>query len=149
MEMRFVRIASPRSYPPFLHIVLCLSAFRADCIQTAGRKGFPVETFASARFVRIASVPPANPSGRHPALPQRVSCGLHHASLGRRLRDLGLCLSAFRADCIGAGERESDGGVVFASARFVRIASWSWWTSSSRWGFASARFVRIASLSLV
>ena len=171
MEMRFVRIASkllaekdfllrplPQRVSCGLHrfhlpihqadTLLCLSAFRADCIVDACRFYERYTIFASARFVRIASSAPD------------ILC-LPHT----------LCLSAFRADCIYLDDCVEGREEAFASARFVRIASTPWstpWTENlslpqrvscglhlgdtfvwyARGNFASARFVRIASAKL-
>ena len=77
--MRFVRIASQFAAKKDPSEFLCLSAFRADCIYLDDCVEGREEAFASARFVRIASL---DKLAAHYNLPR-------------------LCLSAFRADCIG------------------------------------------------
>ena len=101
---------------------LCLSTFHADCIFLTARKDgqhftlpqhvpcglhqqttsgkLPSASFASARFMRIASRPG-----------------------GGSIQKCDLCLSTFHADCILRAMAQRGCSDCFASARFMRIAS--------------------------
>ena len=110
-------------------------------------RGFPKfvhqNTLATFRTVGVSLIP----ASLHD--PTVASCVFLHASLRGRLPVLrevhDLCLSAFRADCIKRHCAAKDSTPVFASARFVRIASQRDDCHILALLFASARFVRIAS----
>ena len=147
MEMRFVRIASSVPVIASGYVRLFASARFVRIASILALAAALASHFASARFVRIAS-----PAGQEVHLSRQLCLSAFRADCIRIQVivsfSLMLCLSAFRADCIGAGRHKE--GVYAPLPQRVSCGLHQKW-SHSQTGmlpFASARFVRIASAKL-
>ena len=105
------RIVSYKRLDCLLHLILCLSTSRTDCIQEGGIGGSIRNLFASAHPARIASA--EHPEPRYPtcfasAHPARIASPLAHRALARR----SLCLSTSRTDCISTDTVPSTGAMA-------------------------------------